>query len=95
MHDLSLIPVFVVFGFVFSLPVFMISLIFFNLLIHRFSSNLLIKTILCIVSIIGVFITFAIIKGSMAFTMSLIYSGSVIISSTLFKIHGYKKIFPN
>ena len=90
-ESLQMIALYLVFGAGLSLPVFIIFLISFWILTNRLSSGLLIKVLLDIIVIIGVFITFAVIKGSMELTTSLIYSGSVILSSTFYNIYVYKE----
>jgi hypothetical protein len=56
---------YVIFWFVFSIPVFIIYLLLFNLLIRKTISVLIIKTLLNSITIIGVFITIKLIGGTM------------------------------
>jgi hypothetical protein len=81
------VPIFIPFGLVLSLPVLLICLLIFRIIIQEVSSQLLIKVILAVVAITGVVISFLIISGSMAFMLSLIYSGSIIIASLICKIN--------
>lgn len=45
------------------------------------------EVIVNLITIAGIFLTFHLIKGSMAFMLSLIYSVSVILASFLYKIN--------
>lgn len=83
---LETIPLFMMFGLVLSIPVFLICLFAYRLLLQKDSSAILIKIVLAIITIVGVFITFIIISGSMAYMLSLVYSSSVIISSLFYRI---------
>lgn len=80
------IPVFLVLGVLFSLPVFIVFYILFQSLTLKLSSGVLIKWTLNIVVIAGILTSFAILEGSMASMLSLIYISSVIISSAFYKI---------
>jgi len=84
--DLETYPLFIMFGLLFSLPVLFIYVFTFRFLIKKIDSAILIKTILNIVVIAGVFITFQVIKGGMAMALSKAYSVAAIISSLLFRI---------
>ena len=76
-----------VFGFFFSLPVFILYLILFNLLIRKTNSALIIKTILNSITIVGVFITIKLIGGTMMTPkFALYYSIILIVCSLFFKI---------
>jgi Sec-independent protein secretion pathway component TatC len=93
-EELGVLPLFIAFGIFFSLPVLLICYFTYRLLIKRTSSALLIKIIINTITIIGVFTTFYVISGSMALILSLVYSGSVVISSLLFKIKEREKALP-
>jgi len=76
-----------IFGFIFSIPVFILYLLLFNLLIQKIDSSFLIKTILNTVTICGVFITIKLIGGTMMTPkMALYYSIVIIVCSFIFKI---------
>ncbi len=77
----------IIFGFFFSLPVFILYLLLFNLLIHKLASKFLIKTILNAVTILGVFITIKLISGTMMTPkLALYYSCVLLVCSSIFKI---------
>jgi len=78
---------YVIFGFVFSIPVFIIYLLVFNLLIRKKFSALIIKTILNSITIAGVFVTIKLIGGTMMTPkFALYYSIILIVCSLFYKI---------
>jgi Sec-independent protein secretion pathway component TatC len=78
---------FVAFGFVYSLPVFLLYLLLFNLLIKKTASILIIKTVLNLTAIIGVFVTIKLIEGTMMTpTLALHYAIALIICSLIYKV---------
>ena len=77
----------VIFGFIFSIPVFILYLLLFNILIRRTISALLIKTILNSITIVGIFITIKLIGGTMMTPeFALYYSIILVVSSFFYKI---------
>ena len=77
---------FLTFGLFFSVPVFLLYLLTFNQLTKKINSNLTIKTILNTVGVIGIIVTFLIIKGSMAMMLAISYSVTLIISSVFYRV---------
>jgi hypothetical protein len=84
------IPIFILFGLFCSLHALVICYFTFNFLIEKYNSPLLIKAIICLITCGVIFFTFLFIQGSMTFFLSLVYSGSVIISSLILKINKKK-----
>ena len=76
----------------FSLPVLLIDLFLFKILRQKFYSPILIKLLFNFISVAGIIISFQIISGSMAKDFTFIYSGAIILSSLLFRVHK-KKVF--
>lgn len=85
-EDVSIVPLFAVVGLIFSLPTFAVYFCCFSVFVPRISSVILAKTILAVVAIIGIVITFRIIDGYIVVTMGALYSGCVIVSSALYKL---------
>lgn len=77
--NIGVIFLFILFGLAFSLPTFMVVWLAHSSLEGRFSPVLL-KWLLVILAVIGVFVTFSFIGGSMARTYSLFYAAAVIVS---------------
>jgi len=90
-NDLPLIYVFFLFGAFFSLPVFIIVYFLFKYLTDKIISGFLIKVILNVFCLISICVTFALIKGSAAEISTLIYSGTVIVSSIFYKVYNKDK----
>ena len=95
----AMLLMFVFFGLLYSLPVFIITYIIYKLTIHRTQNTLFAKVILNVVSVVGVWVTFMIIQGVDSFNwkgnrsglvFSLIYSASIFISSTLYRIRKHQ-----
>jgi hypothetical protein len=91
-NDLPLGLLIFLVGAAFSLPIFIIVYFLFKFLTNKTISGFLIKGTLNVVCIISIWIIFALIKGSMAQMSTLIYSGSVILSSVFYKIYNKPKI---
>jgi hypothetical protein len=87
--NIGLIFLFVPFGLVLSLPTLTITFLTFVFAIRQFQSAIVIRLICLTVSVLGVFITFLLLKGSMAPMLTWVYSISVTLSSFLFRV--YKK----
>jgi hypothetical protein len=85
--DSALLFVTIIFALFFSMPVLIVHYLVFNLLIKKQLKAFGIKLILCIISIAGIYIIFHLIRGSMEYIMSAIYSLSVILPSFIFKIY--------
>ncbi len=83
---LGLYFVFILFGIVISLPALICYYFTFYLLKTKINSALQLKTILNVIAITGIFITFLIMEGSSIFDFILCYSIAVIICSGFSKI---------
>ena len=83
-ENLSVLFLFIPFGLAFSLPTFIVVWLVHFSLGGRYSP-IIMKWLLIFLAIIGVFITFAIIGGSITGTYSLIYAGAVIISGLILR----------
>lgn len=84
---LESIPAFVMIGLLFSLPMLALCYVIYMVLIRKLASAILIKVIVNLITIAGIFLTFHLIKGSMALMLSLIYSVSVILASIFYRIN--------
>jgi hypothetical protein len=82
----ALYPIFLIMGLVYSIPLFLIFYITFRLFVQKIPSTLAIKVFLNILLVIEVFITFKIISGSEALSLSISYSIAVIISSIFLRL---------
>ena len=87
--NVGVIFLFIPFGLVLSFPTFAITFLTFTFAIRQFQSAIVVRLICLIVSVSGVVITFLLLKGSMAPTLTLVYSISVGLSSLVFRV--YKK----
>lgn len=85
-------PLFIIFGIFFSLPVLIVYYFLFYLLISKPLSTLTIKSILNLVTIIGIVVTFILLGGSVAPDYSISYSIAVVICSWLAKIKNTESI---
>jgi len=83
--DLTLVPIYWIFSLILSLPVLVIYCIIFYELGNKVAANKL-RLILNIICIIGICITFTVIKGTMAVDFAIAYSISTIIASLFFRI---------
>ncbi|WP_345166485.1 hypothetical protein [Nibribacter koreensis] len=82
----EVIPLFVLFGLVLSLPALSLSFIIFKFLSKRITSAVLLKSLINLFIIVSIFITFQIIGGTMALMLSLVYSGSVVLASLIYPL---------
>ena len=91
---LPLIPLFIFFGVIYSCPVLVLVYITFLALMKYSSSKLLVIIIIAVVSIIGIYVTFYLVGGSMAIELPLFYSAAVILASIayLVKDNVFRKI---
>ncbi|MCD6068290.1 MAG: hypothetical protein K0S33_3116 [Bacteroidetes bacterium] len=86
-NALAVFVLFILFGLVCSFPVFAIYLLVFNVLIRKTNSVFIIKAILNVITIAGVFITVKLIGGTMmTVVLAAYYSGAIIICSLFYKI---------
>jgi len=89
MDFLELFPVFLILGFVFSIPTyFLYSILYYYLAQLEFKYS---KVILISFSVIGIVVTALIIKGTMMPNVALAYCLSSIITGVSFKLN-FKKI---
>lgn len=77
---------FLVFGLLFSLPLLVLYALTYNFLTKNIKSNLMIKVILNLLGVLGIVITFSLIKGSMTVMASVFYSIGLIIASLFYNI---------
>jgi hypothetical protein len=77
---------FIPYGLLFSLPVFGLYLLIFNMIIKTDKSSLTIKVILDAIAIIGVVATFSLIGDSIEMKLSIFYSVALVIASTFFRV---------
>ncbi|WP_116545489.1 hypothetical protein [Pontibacter virosus] len=82
---------FVFFGLAFSLPAFLVCFAFYKILTVKISSPILIKILLNLIIVGAVLITFALISGSLAFRLSIVYSASVVIASLFYSVKRKEK----
>jgi hypothetical protein len=88
----GLFLLFVAFGLLFSLPVFLLYLWTFNRMTTRKNSDFVIKAALDLGGVIAIAVMFlVIIKGTMSVMLTFCYSIALIISSLFFRI-GDKKL---
>ncbi|NTS44024.1 hypothetical protein HRG84_24310 [Flavisolibacter sp. BT320] len=78
---------FIPFGIAFSIPTFMVVWLAHSSLAGKLSPVLL-KWLLIFLAVIGVFVTFSLIGGSMARTYCLFYAAAVIVSGLI--LQGWK-----
>lgn len=83
---LELYPIFLIMSFIFSMPMLFIHYLLFISLVRTTLPTLAIKSILNMVTIIGILITFYLIGGSARHSYSLSYSIAVIVCSWPIKI---------
>ena len=77
---------FVSFGLLFSLPTFILYALTYNAIIKTDKSNLTIKTILIALGILGVVVTFSLIKGTLIFKATIFYSIGLLIGSLFYNV---------
>jgi hypothetical protein len=85
--NLGVIFLFIPFGLAFSLPTFSVVWLAHSSLAGKLSP-VLIKWLLVFLAVIGVFVTFSLIGGSVAKTYSLFYSAAVVVSGLI--LQGWK-----
>lgn len=79
-------PLFLIFGFAFALPVFILYYFSYKVLIKTSLPNIAIKLLLNTKAIAGLLITLKLIGGTFVPTALMFYSIAVIISSFFFKL---------
>lgn len=85
---ISMYIMYFIFGLVFSLPVFVLYVILFNVLIKKIVSVIMIKTLLNLLTIISVFIAIKSIGGTaMTTSLCISYSIGILLSSLFYKIN--------
>jgi hypothetical protein len=84
---IGVIFLFIPLGIAFSIPTFMVVWLAHSALAGKLSSVLL-KWLLVFLAVVGVFVTFSLIGGSMARTYSLFYAAAVIVSGLV--LQGWK-----
>lgn len=77
---------FISFGLIFSIPTFIVYALAYNAIVKSDKSNLTIKAILVALGILGVVVTFSLIKGTLIFKASIFYSIGLIIGSLFYNI---------
>ena len=83
---LEVLPLFIMFGLAFSLPSLLVCFAAYKILTVKISSPILIKILLNLIMVGAVLITFALISGSLAFRLSIVYSASIVISSIFYRV---------
>lgn len=83
---IQLYPLYLILGIFFSIPLLAIYYLCFAIMEKLTTSGLLVKTILTLLTVAGIYVTFKIIKGSMVPIEICAYSGAAIICSFIFKI---------
>ncbi|ALJ01675.1 hypothetical protein DC20_21720 (plasmid) [Rufibacter tibetensis] len=83
---LEVLPLFIMFGLIFSLPSLLVCFAAYKILTVKISSPILIKILLNLIMVGAVLITFALISGSLAFRLSIIYSASIVIASLFYSV---------
>lgn len=83
-------PITLFFSLVFSLPTFLVYLACFNFLSKRDINFALLKVVLIAVSVLGIYITQTIIKGTMSQDIIIAYSATVIIVGLILRIRNTK-----
>ena len=89
---LEVYPITLLFGIIFSLPTFLIYLTSFYYLSKHNLNFAISKLILIAISVLGVFITQTIIKGSMSKDIIISYSITTIIVGLMLKLKSNKRI---
>ncbi|MBF9254305.1 hypothetical protein I2I11_13450 [Pontibacter sp. 172403-2] len=83
---LEVLPLFIIFGLMFSLPSLLVCFAAYKILTMKISSPILIKILLNLIIVSAVLITLALISGSLAFRLSIVYSASILIASVFFSV---------
>jgi hypothetical protein len=87
-------PLFLLFGFLFSLPSLFGYVLLFQLLLKPALPLLVKKLLLIGFAVLGISITFWLIKGSMAPTLGISYSLAAIITGLLFRLKKHNEALP-
>lgn len=77
---------FLLYGVFFSLPTLILYLFLYSRVVNTQTSNLVSKTILNFLGVVGIVVTFLLIGGSMSQILTLSYSGALIFGSLLYNI---------
>ena len=83
---LEVLPLFIMFGLIFSLPSLLVCFAAYKIRTVKISSSTIIKILLNLMMVGAVLITFGLISGSLAFRLSIVYSASIAISSLFYSI---------
>jgi hypothetical protein len=83
--NIGVIFLFAIMGLFFSLPTFLVVGLTYTLL-HEKLSVVTIKLLVTVIAILGVFLTFWLIGGSMVKTYSLVYAGSILFANVFVKV---------
>lgn len=83
----------ILFGILFSVPTFLVTLLIYELAYHKISSAFLIQVLINTISIAGIFITLTLISGSMIPQLKIIYTASVILTSLVLKVNKKREIY--
>lgn len=87
MNYMQLYPIMLFMGFAFSLPTYLIYSFVFRITKNKDIKMIYEKMILIIIVVCGIFITTAIIKGTLWFDIAISYSISSIIIGLFFKLN--------
>ena len=77
---------FLAFGLFFSLPAFILYALTYNSIVKTDRSNLTIKTILNVLGILAIVVTFSLIKGILIMKASIFYSIGLIVASLFYNV---------
>lgn len=83
------LPAFIILGLIFSIPTLGIFLIVYNLLKEKIDSDIDLKSILMVIGVIGVFLTFILIGGSISVELAIFYSITLTIFVWVIKMKRY------
>jgi uncharacterized membrane-anchored protein len=83
---LEMYPIVLIISFVFSIPTYILYGFVYYYLANKSSSVLIAKSILIVLTIIGIYITLAIIDGTIALEIALSYSIASVLTGLLFKL---------
>ena len=88
-------PPFLIIGFIFSIPMLLVYYLLFYFLISKPLTTLITKSILNLITIAGIFVTFIVVGGSTAPDYSISYSIAVVICSWFIKIKNSESLSAN
>lgn len=91
---LSLFPLFILFGLLFSIPCFVVVYILFKLLSGKMRSLFWLKMVVNIFCVICIWLTFRIIEGSMVPGLTVAYSAGVVLASSIVRVTSKLKNTP-